>query len=129
MVTEIEVRTPLGIDAGVRPGRHPVGAHALAELPHADQQLRHLGGGELVVDAGREQCWQASSAAWYTELLTPSCCAPGNFALLAPASGSGKSGTPRVRMHWEKASSGDAADAPALGRAGGRGGRAAGTGG
>ena len=27
------------------------------------------------------RCWQALSAAWYWELLTPSCCALGNFAL------------------------------------------------
>ena len=55
-----------------------------------------------------------SAAAWYRELLTPSCCAPGNFALLAPAWGSGKFGTPFERMHWEKVSSCEFGDPPAF---------------
>src|SRR5262249_23253596 len=38
----------------------------------------------------------------YRELLTPSCCAVGNFPLL---DGSGKFGTPVERMHREKATS------------------------
>ena len=40
--------------------------------------------------------WQDPSAAWYWELLTPSCCAVGNFPLPA---GSGKLSTPWDRMH------------------------------
>ncbi len=49
--------------------------------------------------------WQAFSAAWYWELVTPSCCAPGNFTLLRACLGVGKFGTPCERMQWEKATS------------------------
>lgn len=55
MVTEIEDRVPFGIGGRVGPVRHAVGAHALAELPHASQQNRHLGRRKLVVGASREQ--------------------------------------------------------------------------
>src|ERR1700731_915692 len=67
-----------------------------------------------LVPAGSRR-WQPFSAAWYWELLTPSCCAVGNFALVAPASGSGKFGTPFERMHWEKARSEGLAAPAALG--------------
>jgi hypothetical protein len=50
--------------------------------------------------------WQAVSAELSWELLTRSCCALGNFALLAPAWGSGKFATPCKRTQREKAASG-----------------------
>jgi hypothetical protein len=59
--------------------------------------------------------WQAFSAAASWELLTCSCCALGNFALLAPAWGSGKSGTPCERTQRVKATSRAFADPPASG--------------
>jgi len=62
-----------------------------------------------LVPAG-SRCWQAFSAALSWELLTPSCCALGNFSLLAPGWGSGKFGTLWARMHWEKATSREVAD-------------------
>lgn len=55
------------------------------------------------------RCWQSFSAAWYWELLTPSCCALGNFAL---GCGSGKFGTPCERTQREKARSWEVADPP-----------------
>src|ERR1700733_10388364 len=60
------------------------------------------------------RCWQASSAALSWELLTRSCGALGNFALLAPAWGSGKFGTPCERTQWEKATRWAFADPPAF---------------
>src|SRR5215472_16992890 len=55
------------------------------------------------------RCRQALSAAWYRELLTPSCWALGNFPL---PDGSGKFGTPFERMHREKATSWVSAELP-----------------
>jgi len=46
---------------------------------------------------------QALVAAWYWELLTPSCCAV-SLEIDPLLSGSGKLGTPWERMHWENAS-------------------------
>ena len=66
-----------------------------------------------LVPAGSKR-WQSFSAAWYWELLTPSCCALGNFASPTPGWGSGKFRTPYERMHWEKASSGEFADPAAF---------------
>jgi DNA-binding response OmpR family regulator len=68
------------------------------------------GGNWSSVPAGSSR-WQAVSAALSWELLTRSCCAPGNFALLAPACGSGKLATPCARTQREKERSGP----PALG--------------
>src|SRR5580693_5025191 len=50
-----EIRLPRGRDTGVRPVRHPMGAHALAEFPHAVQQHRYLSRRVLVVGAARKQ--------------------------------------------------------------------------
>jgi hypothetical protein len=58
--------------------------------------------------------WQTFSAVLSWELLTWSCCALGNFALLAPAWGSGKFGTPWERTQREKATSGAFAGSPAF---------------
>jgi hypothetical protein len=58
--------------------------------------------------------WQTVSAVLSWELLTRSCCALGNFALLAPAWGSGKFATPCERTQREKATSGAFADPPAF---------------
>jgi hypothetical protein len=55
MATEIENGPPLRIDAGIGPVRHPVGAHALTEPPHATQQQRYLGGRKLIVSANWEK--------------------------------------------------------------------------
>jgi hypothetical protein len=114
MCADLEFGLARRTDGGIGPVRHPAGAHALAEGPHADQQLLHLGRRELVVDAGRSRFWQAVSAAWYWESLTPSCCAPGN---LSPpdACGSGKFGRPFERMHWAKASREEPDDSPGSG--------------
>ncbi len=58
--------------------------------------------------------WQPVSAALSWELPTLSCCALGNFALVAPVGGSGKSGTPSERTQREKASNWEDVDSPAL---------------
>jgi hypothetical protein len=71
-------------------------------------------GGNWSPTPAGSRCAQAFSAAWYRELLTSSCCAPGNFALLAPGRGSGKFATPCERTHWAKASSWEFADPPAF---------------
>ena len=48
------------------------------------------------------RCWQARWAAWYWELLTPSCCGfPAVFETAPLLSGSGKFGTPWERMQPE----------------------------
>jgi hypothetical protein len=59
------------------------------------------------------RCWHAFSAALSWELPIPSCCALGNFALVAPVWGSGKFGTPWERTQRAKASSWEFADPPA----------------
>jgi hypothetical protein len=61
------------------------------------------GGNWSSMPAG-SRCWQAVSAVLSWELLTRSCCALGYFALLAPAWGSGKFGTPSERTQREKES-------------------------
>ena len=67
-------------------------------------------GGNWWLALAGSRCWQSFCALSYWELLTPSCCALGNFESL---DGSGKFGTPCERMHWEKASSEEFPDPPA----------------
>ena len=103
--TEIEDWAPLGIDGGVGPVRHPVGAHALAEFQHADQQQLHLGRRETGrrcrpgAGAGRPFCGRLELGTADPELLRAR-----ELAIAAPAAGSGKFGTPCERMQREKAS-------------------------
>jgi hypothetical protein len=107
---KIETRAMARTSGGVGPVRHPVGAHAPGEFPHAVQQLLQQGLwtvaglkalGDRRVAVFGSTCMQALSATWNWEVLTPSCCAGGDFP---PGSRSGKFGTPWERMQREKAS-------------------------
>jgi hypothetical protein len=103
---------PLGIDGGLGPVRHSVGAHALAETPHAAQFLLHLG---LIRRAAA--VWQQVLAGVLGCLVQGSADAEvlrarelcGDLAW----QGSGKLGRPFERMQREKASSWEFTDPPA----------------
>jgi hypothetical protein len=62
-------------------------------------------GGNWSFTPGGSTCWHALSAALNRAGVTPSCCAVGDFALLAPGCGSGKFGTPCARIQRENARS------------------------
>ncbi len=95
--------SPALIEGGVRPVRHPVGAHTQGEFRHVVLDLLVHGRGRR--DAGTavwEQVPAGLAAAGYRGLsAAPSTWGFGHTPLLF---GSGKFGTPLERMQWEKAS-------------------------
>ncbi len=98
-----QVETPARrwIVGGVGPGRYAVGAHALGVSPHGGKVPLGLGLGLGLLPALGSRCAQALWAAWYWELLTPSC---SRLTLGNPLAnsllllGSGYFGTPWDRM-------------------------------
>ena len=110
---QVETGAPVGTCGEVGPIGHPVGPHALAESHHLAQGPRRRGRARLA--SVREQvCAGSLGRLILGELATPSCCAPGNFALVWSRWGSGKFDTPSERMQRENASSCEFADPRAV---------------